>query len=156
MATVTIVCTDGSDLAIRAASAGLAVLRPTDTVMIVTVVDGIDPSLTYDGSGHAGASMTPEAFEALRDGALRDSEAIIERTAASLRIDNVETRLLEGRPGEVLCALAAEVFASALIMGTRGRGGIKRALLGSVSDYVVRNAPCPVVVIGEKGPIRQG
>jgi nucleotide-binding universal stress UspA family protein len=33
-------------------------------------------------------------------------------------------------------------------MGSRGRGGIKRALLGSVSDYVVRNARCPVVVTG--------
>jgi nucleotide-binding universal stress UspA family protein len=31
-------------------------------------------------------------------------------------------------------------------MGSRGRGGIKRALLGSVSDHVVRNAPCPVVI----------
>jgi nucleotide-binding universal stress UspA family protein len=31
-------------------------------------------------------------------------------------------------------------------MGSRGRGGIKRALLGSVSDYVVRNAHCSVVI----------
>jgi nucleotide-binding universal stress UspA family protein len=33
-------------------------------------------------------------------------------------------------------------------MGSRGRGGIKRALLGSVSDFVVRNASCPVVITG--------
>jgi nucleotide-binding universal stress UspA family protein len=38
--------------------------------------------------------------------------------------------------------------ARAVVLGTRGRGGIARALLGSVSDYVVRNAPCPVVVTG--------
>jgi len=31
-------------------------------------------------------------------------------------------------------------------MGSRGRGGVKRALLGSVSDYVTRNAPCSVVI----------
>jgi nucleotide-binding universal stress UspA family protein len=33
-----------------------------------------------------------------------------------------------------------------VVVGSRGRGGIRRALLGSVSDYVVRNAPCSVVV----------
>jgi nucleotide-binding universal stress UspA family protein len=33
--------------------------------------------------------------------------------------------------------------------GSRGRGGLTRALLGSVSDYIVRNAPCPVVVTGD-------
>lgn len=41
---------------------------------------------------------------------------------------------------------AVIVGTDAIVIGTRGRGGIKRALLGSVSDYVVRNAPCPVVV----------
>jgi nucleotide-binding universal stress UspA family protein len=35
-----------------------------------------------------------------------------------------------------------------MVVGTRGRGGLRRAVLGSVSDHVVRNAPCPVVVVG--------
>jgi nucleotide-binding universal stress UspA family protein len=38
------------------------------------------------------------------------------------------------------------VDAVAIVVGSRGRGGLKRAFLGSVSDYVVRNAPCSVVV----------
>lgn len=149
MGSVVIVCTDGSDLAIRAAAEGLAVLRPTDEVVIATVVDGIDPSLTTDGSGHAGPSMTPDAYDAKRKEALAEAEAILNRTTAQLGVDNAETRIVEGRPGEGLCELAAETAARALVMGTRGRGGIKRALLGSVSDYVVRNAPCPVLVIGD-------
>jgi nucleotide-binding universal stress UspA family protein len=45
-----------------------------------------------------------------------------------------------------VCELAQEVHAEAIVVGSRGRGGIKRAFLGSVSDYVVRNAPCSVVV----------
>ncbi len=60
--------------------------------------------------------------------------------------EQVEIRLLEGSPGPVLCRLAADVDADALVIGSRGRGGLKRALLGSVSDYVVRNAPCSVIV----------
>jgi len=59
---------------------------------------------------------------------------------------DIEKRVIEGEPGPALCRLAAEVGASAVILGSRGRGGLKRAFLGSVSDYVVRNAPCPVVV----------
>jgi nucleotide-binding universal stress UspA family protein len=149
MASVTIVCTDGSDLAIQAGSAGLALLQPTDRVMIVTVVDGIDPTLTVDGSGHAGPSMTQKEFDELRDQALSTAETTLAQTAAALGVATAETRMVEGTPGQTLCALAEELAASALVMGTRGRGGIKRAFLGSVSDYVVRNAPCPVVVIGE-------
>jgi nucleotide-binding universal stress UspA family protein len=47
--------------------------------------------------------------------------------------------------------LAADVDADALVIGSRGRGGLKRALLGSVSDYVVRNAPCSVIVSRSTG-----
>jgi len=36
------------------------------------------------------------------------------------------------------------------VVGSRGRGGLKRAVLGSVSDHLVRNAPCTVVVTGEQ------
>jgi nucleotide-binding universal stress UspA family protein len=150
MESTTIVCSDGSDLAIEAASAGLELLRPTDKVLIVTVVDGIDPSLTADGSGHAGASMTQKEYDEMRGQALADADTILAETTAALNTGNAETRIVEGRPGEALCALASEVGATALVMGTRGRGGIKRAFMGSVSDYVVRNAPCPVVVIGDQ------
>jgi nucleotide-binding universal stress UspA family protein len=149
MTSVTIVSTDGSDLAVQAARAGLAVLQPADLVLIVTVVDGIDPSLTMDGSGHAGPSMTEQEFNELREQALRAGEASLTETAQALGVANVETRMIEGSPGHALCALAKEISATTIVIGTRGRGGIKRAFLGSVSDYVVRNAPCPVLVIGE-------
>ena len=53
---------------------------------------------------------------------------------------------MRGDPGRALCELATQLPARGIVMGTRGRGAIKRALLGSVSDYVVRNAPCPVII----------
>jgi nucleotide-binding universal stress UspA family protein len=146
-----IVCSDGSDLATKAAAAGIELLRPVDIVMIVTVVDAVDPSLAHDASGMAGPTATVEELDAERSASMRSGEEIVTEAARALGRDGAVTRVLEGRAGPELCELASELSASAIVMGTRGRGGIKRAMLGSVSDYVVRNAPCPVVVIGETG-----
>ena len=67
MTTTAVLCTDGSDLAQRAMAAGRSVLRPTDKVIVVTVVDEVDPMLAADGSGHAGATMSPEDLRVLQE-----------------------------------------------------------------------------------------
>ena len=149
--TTLVVATDGSDLAIEAAVSGLSLLRAADRVLVVSVVDGPDASLADDATGHAAASMTDdELHEKVRDAEAR-TQAALDTTVAALRArdalpSGVETMVVEGEPGAALCKLASDEDAVALVIGSRGRGGIKRALLGSVSDFVVRNAPCPVVV----------
>jgi nucleotide-binding universal stress UspA family protein len=45
--------------------------------------------------------------------------------------------------------LAEDIEAGLVVMGSRGRGGIRRTLMGSVSDSVVRHAHCPVLVVRE-------
>jgi len=55
-------------------------------------------------------------------------------------------RSSSGRPGEVICQIAEEVSAAMIITGTRGMGKVKRTILGSVSDYLVNHAICPVMV----------
>jgi nucleotide-binding universal stress UspA family protein len=149
--TTTIVCTDGSDTAIHAAKTGVALLTPSDQVIVVTVAEGLDPSLTYDGSGHAGPSMTPAQYDAMRNSTLDAANQAVERTVEALgpKVSGVEAIVIEGDAGPALCALADDRSARALVIGSRGRGGIKRALLGSVSDYVVRNASCPVIVTSD-------
>jgi nucleotide-binding universal stress UspA family protein len=52
--------------------------------------------------------------------------------------------------GEVdleIVACAKKLGADLIVMGCRGRGGIRRAIGGSVSDAVIRRAPCPVLVV---------
>ena len=63
-----------------------------------------------------------------------------------MSVDAPDIRVLHGDPGRELCGLAAELSANAIVLGTRGAAGSNALLLGSVSDYVVRNAPCSVVV----------
>jgi nucleotide-binding universal stress UspA family protein len=147
--TTFIVATDGSDLAFRAALAGLSLARSAQRLLVVSAVDFIDP--WEDATGHAGPTMTHEQAEESNREVKAQGQAAVTATAEAIRDigyspEQIETRLIEGSPGLALCRLAADVGASALIIGSRGRGGLKRALLGSVSDYVVRNAPCSVIV----------
>ncbi len=55
-----------------------------------------------------------------------------------------------GDPAETICEYAAEKDADLVVMGTHGRTGIKRLLIGSVAEKVVRGAGCPVLVVREK------
>jgi nucleotide-binding universal stress UspA family protein len=144
-----IVCTDGSEIATRAADAALAILQPVDRVLVVTAVEDVDPSLAYDGGGHAGPTMTEAQFDEHRGAMLQAAQRIVDDATARLPAYNVVGRVVEGPPGPALCTLARDEEAAAIAMGTRGRGGLKRAFFGSVSDFVVRNAPCPVVVFGD-------
>lgn len=151
--TTIIVSTDGSDAADRAATAGLALLAPADRVVVATVVEAVDFTLAQDVSGFAGARATEDELRVRRETVLVEGNAVVDRLASELTaqgVTGVETQVVEGPAGPMLCALAEELPADAIVMGTRGRGGVKRALLGSVSDHVVRNAPCPVVITPPK------
>ncbi len=149
MPSTIVVCVDGSELSLAAAAAGIELVRPVDVVTLVTVVDAVDMSLADDASGLAGPTATIPELEAVRTSARASGQQILDEAAEALACDNLELRILEGRPAAALCELAEELGARAIVVGSRGRGGMRRALLGSVSDHVVRNAPCPVVVVGD-------
>lgn len=55
--------------------------------------------------------------------------------------------LREGAPDAEIVALAEDIDVGLIVIGSRGLGGIRRALLGSVSDSVVHHAHCPVLVV---------
>jgi nucleotide-binding universal stress UspA family protein len=145
MARPILLCADGSDPALDALAGGLALLGPGHRYVLVTVADAPDPSV-LSGTGHAGADMDADEFDLAVGRAHESARQVLAEAAASLGIDDVEVRVVAGEPGAAICALATELSAAAVVLGTRGRGGIARALLGSVSDYVVRTAPCTVIV----------
>ena len=60
-----------------------------------------------------------------------------------------ETHFKSGDPKLGIVAVAEELGAGFLVMGKTGYGGLRRAFMGSISDYVVKHSHSPVVVVGE-------
>jgi nucleotide-binding universal stress UspA family protein len=147
MSDVVVVCTDGSEIATQAASHGLATLRDDANIVVVTVLEEDDASLV-SGAGMAGGVMSAEEFDTYNRERETTSREVLQQALSSLGLKNTRTEILRGSAGPALCDFASEVGAAVIVIGTRGRGGLKRAFLGSVSDHIVRNAPCSVLVTG--------
>ena len=145
VASPVLLCTDGSAAASSALAAGLELLGPDQDFVLVTVMNAPDEAALV-GSGHAGAELTPQDYDELVTQATDSASLLIEKVQRELSPVKCARRILRGEPGEAICQAALELSARAIVIGSRGRGGLKRVLLGSVSDYVVRNAPCSVVV----------
>jgi nucleotide-binding universal stress UspA family protein len=145
MAHPILLCTDGSDQALGALATGLDLLGRDHDLVLVSVMDAPDEGALV-GSGHAGPELSLEEYEERVAEARGEATSAIDAAQSDLALAEAEVRVLPGDPGPAICQLASELSARAIVMGSRGRGGLKRVFLGSVSDYVVRNAPCSVVV----------
>jgi nucleotide-binding universal stress UspA family protein len=140
-----LICTDGSPRAEAALRSGFDVLAAADRVVIASIVEPLDPGLVV-GTGMAGGVMTPSEALVMQSGVQDHGQDAVGRLRTDLGIPDAELQVLTGSPGTAICDLATELGASAIVIGSRGRSGFRRAVLGSVSDHVVRHAPCPVVV----------
>jgi len=71
----------------------------------------------------------------------------VKNELVAMGILHIEIKIAEGSPGEEIVDLARKQKCNLIITSTHGRSGLGRVLLGSVADYVARNAPCPVLLI---------
>jgi nucleotide-binding universal stress UspA family protein len=101
--------------------------------------------------------LGPEMWKGWEEGfehAKLSARSWVEQEAERMRGEGtkaVESHLLIGRPDAAIVWSAEELGARLVVVGSRGLGGISRALIGSVSDSVVRHAHCPVMVIRARG-----
>lgn len=150
MSSTIVGCTDGSPIAHEALAEGLSVLDLAGArVVLVTVAAMPDPMLVT-GTGFAGGTVSDAEFDRLQRDDMAAAQSVVDEASSALGIDGVETKVLIGDAGTAICAFALEIGATAIVAGSRGRGGLIRAVMGSVSDHLVRNAHCPVVVTAPK------
>jgi nucleotide-binding universal stress UspA family protein len=146
-ASIALLCTDGSDLALNAIRQGLDLLEAPDSIVVMSVASPIDPTLVT-GTGFAGGVMTYDEKNDLVEAQRTAAQAHIDETVDALGLVDVETMVVLGDAGHEICRLAEELPAGVVVLGTHGRSGIRRAIMGSTSDHVVRHCVCPVLVQG--------
>jgi nucleotide-binding universal stress UspA family protein len=88
-----------------------------------------------------------EAIEAVKGETQKVLDAQVQKVEeAGGAVKEAHPRIDE-RPDHAIIHLAEELDVGLIVMGSRGLGGVRRALMGSVSDSVVRHAHCPVMIV---------
>lgn len=147
METIVMLCTDGSDLSLHALKESLPLLAPADRTIVVTVSSPVDPALET-GSGFMTGAWDAGGVQDIVTSGDEAAKKILDETVAALGLEDAEMMSIVGSAGPAIVELAASLPASVVVIGTSGRGGFRRAMVGSTSDHVVRHAECPVMVQG--------
>jgi universal stress protein A len=100
------------------------------------------------------AAFVPELAMAgnLFDDLVKANQVELDKLANARRglVDLGEVLVRVGDPREVIVKTCEQLDIELLVLGTHGRRGVKRALLGSVAETIVRTAPCPVMTVRVK------
>lgn len=147
------IATDGSELSLKAAAFGGEMARALGaTVSIVMVLDerSVIPevwgAVGLPGIGGLETISTEDARRAIQENAL--SGGVAKTSSAVGAIDSgVEEVVLWGHEADALCDYARDHEVDMIVLGSHGRTGIKRAILGSVSFSVANRAPCAVTIV---------
>ncbi|PSQ42546.1 hypothetical protein BRD17_08615 [Halobacteriales archaeon SW_7_68_16] len=138
-----LVPTDGSDPAARAVREAVALAETTDgTVHALSVIDD-DAVVGTAPDDYVGG--LDEVYDAIEG----HSERAVERAADTCRDADlaVRTAVRTGTPDVEITEYADEIAADLIVMGTHGRRGLSRLLLGSTTERVVRTATRPVLTV---------
>jgi nucleotide-binding universal stress UspA family protein len=139
-----LLATDGSEEAELAALKAVALAQSTDSELHVVHV-GVVPLLLLSDPGTLGDDGK------LYDEVEEESRELLRKESWRMKVTGGIVAGTHLRMGEVvdleIVALAKELRADLIVMGCRGHRGIRRAIEGSISDAVIRHAPCPVLVV---------
>ncbi len=142
-----LVATDGSEEAKLALSTATDLAKSTNSELHIAYVF---PTAVQRPFPNPITARPAEVLEHELEEAMDQAQSFLEREVEQVKGEGVEvadTHLTRGRPDTELVHLSEEIDAGLIVMGSRGLGGVRRALMGSVSDSVVRHAHCPVLVV---------
>ncbi|MDD2339338.1 MAG: universal stress protein [Methanosarcina sp.] len=135
-----VIATDGSENSQRAISCGIEIAKLSGaTVHALYVVD--TPSIISE-TWTAGKELVHELI-------ISEGKKVLSRVKKITEDSGVEVKevLLEGHPSEEIINFAENNNMDLIVMGTLGKTGIEKFLMGSVAENVVRNSKIPVMVV---------
>ena len=151
--TTIIVPTDGSDGAKKAAAFAGELARATGAGIIVITVQDEQEIIQYAWGTGAHPTATPyaemsvEQIRKMLDERVRNKE-LPETVAALGELEREPETLVEwGHPVGKICQIAKERDADLIVIGSHGRSGFAKIMIGSVSNAVANHAPCPVTIV---------
>ncbi len=142
-----LLATDGSEEAQLALSTAVDQTNSTNSELHVVTVGPWNPDPAY--ATHE-ASFRRQTYEEVSEAIGKEAQQILDEQVKKIKEAGgavQEAHLRRGRKDQEIVRLAEEIGAGLIVVGSRGRGGVRRALMGSVSDSVIRHAHCPVMVV---------
>ena len=142
-----LLATDSSEEAELALSTAIDLANTTNSQLHVVTVGPWNPDPSY--ASHE-ASLRWETYEQASEAIRKEAQEILDNQVRKIEEGGgtvQEAHLRRGRKDEEIVRVAEEIGAGLIVMGSRGLGGMRRALMGSVSDSVLRHAHCPVLVV---------
>lgn len=138
---------DGSKPAQQALEVALSLAKTPQAEVIVCSI--VDPVLVV------GTTPPSPAIDLLLTDRENEARHIIDDAVEKARRAGIKARgeMHLGVPYDEILSLANRTKPDAIVMGTHGRTGVTRMLLGSVAESVLRAAPCPVIVVRETAPV---
>ena len=148
-----VVGVDESEAATRALDAAATLAAAAEASLHVVAVHDLPSAAIWAADPAPGfglvvpASWGQDISEETRSASAGLARALADRVRSAHPGLTVVESVLDGPPGATLAAHARRVGAGLVVVGSRGRGGFRGMLLGSVSHRVVHDASCPVMVI---------
>jgi nucleotide-binding universal stress UspA family protein len=142
-----LLATDGSEEAQLALSTAVDQANSTNSELHLVTVGPWNPDPAY--ATHE-ANFRWQTYEEVIEAIGKEAQQILDEQVKKIEEAGgtvQEAHLRRGREDQEIVRLAEEIGAGLIVTGSRGRAGVRRALMGSVSDSVVRHAHCPVLVV---------
>ena len=142
-----LLATDSSEEADLALSTAIDLANSTNSQLYVVTVAPWVPDPAY--AVHE-ASFRWETYKQTSEEIGKEAQEILDNQVGKIEEGGgivQEAHLRRGRKDQEIVRVAEEIGAGLIVMGSRGLGGVRRALMGSVSESVFRHAHCPVLVV---------
>jgi len=142
-----LVALDGSDFAEKALDVAQRVLGPDGKVTLVMAVQAPEPPLyIYPGADALGAIVSDA--EEIRSEP-EQARRYLDHVGKNLQLAAIQVDVVVGAgdPAPLIIDRAYKLGVEAIVLTTHGRSGLSRLLFGSVTEEVLRDSPCPVIVV---------